>query len=172
MGRGCLWPEFRDPLAPQSRRANQRERLEPSGYRVHVDRSGIFERRCLPELIYFSAEDATWAGSVAGQGGEKKEGKRVALAPGARWVSIMLNRKWSPAIECLSAPPPEAHKAARIRLLRCNVTEKLNSLVLCDRLRLRLALSFVSCLSAATACYRLFQGLLQHSQKDFGRKRN
>jgi hypothetical protein len=48
-------------------------------------------------------------------------------APGARWVSIMLNRKWSPAIESLSAATPEAHNSAGIRLLRCNVTWKLNS---------------------------------------------
>jgi len=39
----------------------------------------------------------------------------------------MLNRKWSPAIECLSAAAPEAHNGAGIRLLRCNVTWKLNS---------------------------------------------
>lgn len=64
-----------------------------------------------------------------GGGGEERR-TRVALAPRARWISIMLNRKWSPAIECLSAPPLEAHKAGGIRLLRCNVTEKLNSLVL------------------------------------------
>jgi len=49
-------------------------------------------------------------------------------APGARWVSIMLNRKWSPAIECLSAAAPGGAQRRRgIRLLRCNVTWKLNS---------------------------------------------
>lgn len=68
-----------------------------------------------------------WKDERWGGGGRRK---RVALAPRARWISIMLNRKWSPAIECLSAPPLEAHKAGWIRLLRCNVTEKLNSLVL------------------------------------------
>ena len=79
------------------------------------------------------------------------------MAPRARWISIMLNRKWSPAIECLSVPPLEAHKAAGIRLLRCNVTEKLNSLVLCDRLHHRLTPSSDSCLSfslpLATGCF-------------------
>lgn len=90
----------------------------------------------MPGLIYFSTKDGAvattleeWRGWGRKEGGEERR-KRVALAPRARWISIMLNRKWSPAIECLSAPPLEAHKAGGIRLLRCNVTEKLNSLVL------------------------------------------
>lgn len=33
-------------------------------------------------------------------------GQGTWTAPEARWVSIMLNRKWSPAIECLSAAAP------------------------------------------------------------------
>lgn len=72
----------------------------------------------------------------------------VALGPRPRWVPIMLNRKWSPAIECLlSCSLPEVHNgdAGRgafilslsrgISLPRCNVTQKLNSLVLMPGLR-------------------------------------
>lgn len=79
-----------------------------------------------PDLFIFPRKTEPWRQRWKDERGRK----RVASAPRARWISIMLNRKWSPAIECLSAPPLEAHKAGGIRLLRCNVTEKLNSLVL------------------------------------------
>lgn len=40
------------------------------------------------------------------EGGMRRRGQGTRTAPRARWVSIMLNRKWSPAIECLSAAAP------------------------------------------------------------------
>jgi len=40
--------------------------------------------------------------------------KGTRTAPGARWVSIMLNRKWSPAIECLSAVAPRRRTMALV----------------------------------------------------------
>lgn len=42
-------------------------------------------------------------------GSEGGGGQGTRMAPGARWVSIMLNRKWSPAIECLFAADPRRH---------------------------------------------------------------
>lgn len=137
----------------------------------------------MPGLIYFSTKDGAvattleeWRGWGRKEGGEERR-KRVALAPRARWISIMLNRKWSPAIECLSAPPLEAHKAGGIRLLRCNVTEKLNSLVLSatafSRPIVRFLpfpslppppLPFVPCCRRSVSHHHTFRGHLERKQ--------
>lgn len=110
----------------KQRQAHQRPRLRRlrPGVGHHCQR--------LPELIYFSA-----AKRAARHRGEKEGREECGVGPGGALGFHYAKPQMESCdrVSLHATRAPGAHKAAGIRLLRCNVTEKLNSLVLCDRLR-------------------------------------
>lgn len=82
------------------------------GVECHDENSGLSFPPCFLGLLIFrpflrwSQTAREYENEVDPEGGMRRRGQGTRTAPGARWVSIMLNRKWSPAIECLSAAAP------------------------------------------------------------------